>query len=940
MKKVRRRTSSNLLHIPLTVHDTNSQYSQNTSICHTRFLSTSIKSSQLPHFALLNARSLVSKIDEFSAFLDINKIDIAAVTETWFHEKIDDQFVSIENYCIYRRDREHGRGGGVCVYAKKFINSKRLFELDDDQYECMWIWLRPNRLPRPLSGIAACVLYNPPDRGVQEQRDLNEYLSRSIDSIRNKYSHCGILVLGDFNNANVPALTTRQNLKQIVTKPTRNEAILDLIFTDFHTFYNAPEIHAPLGMSDHYIVVWLPLLVRDGTNNCNNRQNIKRLVRSYSQSALNSFGRWASTNDWFSEVGPDQSVDNLVESFTSQVFNAIELHFPSKQVKFHPTDRPWITSYIKELVRKRQKAFHSGNVQQWKLLRNRVKTEISRRKKNFYVDKTRNLSKNDCKGWWDIVNKLSGRTKKSSNIRYHRDGKLLSDIELVSSLNTFFTSVNADIPSLDPTSLPAYLPSPDLPPTIFPHQVCKKLSNLNRSKACGPDHIPARLIKEFAIEFAEPLTSIFNKSLSSGIVPAIWKDSYVTPVQKIPQPESESDIRPISLTAIFSKILEDFVVSWMIEDISNYVDPRQFGSLKGSSTTYCLLDMVHNWLKNLEAPKCYLRACFLDFTKAFDRINHNIVIEKLISMNVRSSIIPWISSFLTCRRQAVKIGSTVSQWLPVTAGVPQGTKLGPILFIIMLNDLRISSPQTSDWKYVDDITFSEVVKENESTVSQIELDKVNSWAVANDMRLNPSKCKEIIISFSRSIELPPALTINDSPLERVEYHNVLGVTIQSNLKWDIFIDRIISKASKRLHILRVLKRSGICSTELLKVYIALVRSVLEYCVPVWHTSIPAFLSDEVEKVQKRAFRIIYPDNHYDESLLLSGCPLLSERRALLCKKTFEKICQPTSRLNNIVPQTRENCQNYGLRSNKTLTVPRCRTERFKHSFIPSMCVSK
>ena len=205
------------------------------------------------------------------------------------------------------------------------------------------------------------------------------------------------------------------------------------------------------------------------------------------------------------------------------------------------------------------------------------------------------------------------------------------------------------------------------------------------------------------------------------------------------------------------------------------IDPRQFGSLKGSSTTYCLLDLIHNWLENLENPGSYLRACFLDFSKAFDRINHNFVIEKLISMNVRRSIISWICSFLTCRRQTVKIGSTVSQWLPVSAGVPQGTKLGPILFMIMINDLTLSSSKTSDWKYVDDITFSEVVQGNSSSESQVILDNINSWSIANDMQLNPNKCKEMIISFSSACDFPPALSIGEVPLERVECHKVLGL---------------------------------------------------------------------------------------------------------------------------------------------------------------------
>jgi retron-type reverse transcriptase len=127
--------------------------------------------------------------------------------------------------------------------------------------------------------------------------------------------------------------------------------------------------------------------------------------------------------------------------------------------------------------------------------------------------------------------------------------------------------------------------------------------------------------------------------LASEIVPEIWKDSYITSVQKIPQPESENDIRSTSLTTILAKILEDFFVCWMIEDISDDIDPRQFGSLRGSSTTYYLLDMIHNWLKNLDNPGSYLTACFLDFSKVFDRINHNIIIEKLISiMNINCTV--------------------------------------------------------------------------------------------------------------------------------------------------------------------------------------------------------------------------------------------------------------------------------------------------------------
>ena len=358
---------------------------------------------------------------------------------------------------------------------------------------------------------------------------------------------------------------------------------------------------------------------------------------------------------------------------------------------------------------------------------------------------------------------------------------------------------------------------------------------------------------------------------------------------------------------------------------------------KGSSTTLCLLDLIHNWLSKMDNPGHYLRACFLDFSKAFDRIDHNIVITKLIDLGVRRSLISWICSFLSNRRQCVKLGQCMSRWLSTSAGVPQGTKLGPILFV-MINDLKIVSPRSSNWKYVDDVTISEIVPTREVSILQNELDTIGNWTSTNNMKLNPKKCKEMIVSFRRDIEQPPpTLVVENISLERIESHKVLGLTIQNNLKWDLHISEIVTKASKRLHILRVLKRSGVSPFHLLRVYFALIRSLLEYCCPVWHSSLTINLSDKIERVQKRTMRIIYPTLSYDAALDQAKCSTLRARRDGLCIKTFDKMRQPDSRLNHLIPPSRANEHNCNLRYGNRLTLFPCKTERFKKSFFPTMC---
>ena len=253
---------------------------------------------------------------------------------------------------------------------------------------------------------------------------------------------------------------------------------------------------------------------------------------------------------------------------------------------------------------------------------------------------------------------MSGRTYSQSCFTLEHNGVALLEGKLAESSTTLIHVCHAILPSAEEV------------PIVHSHVVCKKLLHVKANEAMGPDSIPPLIIKELAYVLTEPVKKIFNTSLSTGEVPILWKCSNIIPIPKVKQP-CENDTRPISLTPILSKVLEDFVVSW-IEGVGTckHIDSGQIGRLKGSSTTYCLLGFFHNWLSELDNPGCYLRACFLDFSKAFDRIDHTIVIGKLIDLGVCRSIIPWICSFVTDWWHCVKLGQTFSNWLPVRAVIP------------------------------------------------------------------------------------------------------------------------------------------------------------------------------------------------------------------------------------------------------------------------------
>ena len=610
---------------------------------------------------------------------------------------------------------------------------------------------------------------------------------------------------------------------------------------------------------------------------------------------------------------------------------------PLKSKTVIANEPPWINKQLKSLIHERQTALARGDMASFRRLRNRVNRLRKSCRAKFYESKVDHLR--DCapRRWWKEVKLLGGmqsatRSDPTSVLKHINSGPDSSLTALANTINhAFLAPMNSFSPLYPDVSVDVQNTNP---PTVTEFCVFKKLTALNPAKASGPDGIPGWLLKENADLLAPAITEILNCSYSEARLPQSWKEADVAPIPKqTPVYDVNKHLRPISLTPVLSKLAEDFVVDRYVKPaVLAKVDPRQFGTVPGSSTTEALVSMIHAWNSATDGNGATVRVVLFDFKKAFDLIDHQILIRKLNTYDIPEMVISWITDFLTSRKQRVKLGhDCLSEWGLVPAGVPQGTKLGPWLFIVLINELDV--PTTDLWKYVDDTTISETISKNQDSYIQAAVDTLANRVTADKFQLNESKCKELRINFgSKNTTSFDSVVVNGMPIELVTSAKILGLNVSSDLKWNRHIDSIIKKAKKRLYSLSQLKRSGLGIRELIQFYSTCIRPITEYACPVFHDGLPAYLSDELEGVQKRAMRIIFPFRSYNESLVESGLIKLSDRRQELVDKLFrEVVLNEDNKLHDLLPAP--NTCTMNLRNSRKFR-PVFKTNRFRNSFIP------
>ena len=459
---------------------------------------------------------------------------------------------------------------------------------------------------------------------------------------------------------------------------------------------------------------------------------------------------------------------------------------------------------------------------------------------------------------------------------------------------------------------------------ISEYEIAMRLNKLKKT-APGPDEIPYWVFKECSIELSPVITRIINLSLGLGVVPGAWKKAYISPVPKVKNASEYSgyaDLRPISVTPIISRLVEKIVVTkYLWPSMNNEQMSDQFAFKPTGSTTAAIIELLHIVLSMLDQGNDYVRCILIDYSKAFDVVNHEILLQELSKLGLTSSIFNWIADFLTGRSQAVKLGDIISAFLFITRSIVQGSGLGPYLFILLARKLKTLSLINRLVKYADDMTL--IVPQKTDCSIETEFRNIIDWSFLNKQNINTSKTKEIIFwksgYSSRSHLDVPAIPL----IERVHQVRLLGVLLTSNLSFTPHIDYILTVISQRFYLLNQFKKMYLDGAGLSSVFTALIVSRILYALPAIYGFILQSDIDRLNAMFRKARRWGITAVEYDMDLLST----LADSG--LCKKIHsENHC-----LNHLLPKVRE-VNLHNLRDRPTRYIlPRAKLGKLQNSFI-------
>ena len=895
-----------------------------------------------------NIDGLVSKRLELLDYLKNKKPDIMCIVETKLTEDINVILDEKCNYNIWRNDRKEGKGGGIIVLTAQNIKVCDVkYENENTENICVQIMINNSK----LHIIAA---YVPPKTKTWNEERYKNMLNKTECFLKKEIqNNKKVILTGDFNCKEVNwenyeaegnnftwgnrllKLTTDNLMTQWVREETRlrgsdEPSRLDLVFTKGISIKQGIEHHPPLGKSDHEVLEF-DICTEQETRI---KETHKNKRRNYVKANYEGLKKYFNELDW-TDMYNCEDIQSKYDKFLENYNCGVEKYVPFYVVKEEGKSE-WFNWRCEKAKRKKNRAWRDlkkrpskNNSEKYKKARNDyvlIRREVERNYQKKIVDKC----KDEPKMFYRFIN---GKLKKSDSVAKLKDGgKIIEeDKKLAEILNKNFQKVFTQETSFNPGH---ELEQGKLNcMNVDKEELMSIMRKLDGRKAMGPDAVSGQVLKECSEELLEPLHNIINCSINTGKVPKEWKRADIVPIYKSGDKQEPLNYRPVSLTSVVCKICEIIIKKRWSQHLEeeNAICNSQFGFRQGRSCVSNLLCFYSRVIDVIQEKDGWVDCVYLDLKKAFDKVPHTRLIWKLQKHGgLGGRMLDWMKDYLTDREMRTSVRNEKSEWRRVTSGVPQGSVLAPVMFLIYINDMP-EGVRSYMSMFADDAKLMKKVKDKEDCEDlQRDLDKVYEWSQTWEMEFNAKKCH--VMELGKSKNRPTkSYKMGNEPMNVSHEEKDLGVTFQDTLSPEKHINRLFGQAYGTLQNIKVAFHY-MDKDMMKKIITTMIRPKLEYAAVAWSPHCKKHVN-KLERIQRIATKLVpeLVNKPYEDRLKEMNLPSLEQRRERGDLITLFKIVNGIDVMDRedlLIPRRKQGLRGHG----KELSKPTCHKNIRKYSF--------